>query len=84
MVNFIGIHLLNDIMQESSHQNEAKNNPEDQNLMEQGFQPDPATGAHFEYSDLCLRLQTLQKRRAVIDKAIQDEIDLSAKLAKPQ
>ena len=34
---------------------------------------DPITGAHFHYDDLTKRIQKLKKRRAVIDKAIEEE-----------
>ena len=33
----------------------------------------PETGAHFEFLDMVRRLKKLQSRRAVIDKAIEDE-----------
>ena len=33
----------------------------------------PETGAHFEFLDMCSRLKKLQTRRAVIDKALEDE-----------
>ena len=34
---------------------------------------DPITGAHFHYDDLIKRIQKLKKRRAIIDKAIEEE-----------
>lgn len=33
----------------------------------------PETGAHFEFLDMCGRLKKLQKRRAIIDKVLEEE-----------
>lgn len=35
----------------------------------------PETGAHFEFLEMCRRLKRLQKKRAIVDKAIDDELE---------
>ena len=68
MANFIGIHMLNDIIDSGVQATEP-----DQEQVDSQYQ-DPVTGCHFEYNDLVKRIKLLQKRRAVIDQAIRDEM----------
>ena len=35
----------------------------------------PETGAHFEFLEMCRRLKRLQKKRTIVDKAIDDELE---------
>ncbi len=35
----------------------------------------PETGAHFEYLEMCRRMKRLQKKRGIVDKAIEDELE---------
>lgn len=64
MANFIGIHMINEITVTDDRPPFTK---------DFGY-PNPCTNAHFEYHDLCQRLNLLQKRRAVIDQAILEEL----------
>ena len=69
MANFMGIHMLNDITDPTM----LATDPEQQDQVDSQFQ-DPVTGCHFEYNDLVRRIKILQKRRAIIDEAIREEI----------
>lgn len=72
MANFIGIHLLNDLIDVGPVEEFVGLECE-----QQGF-VDPETGAHFQLESIVRKLLTLQKRRAIIDKAIaQTDLELS-------
>ena len=66
MANFIGIHMLNEII-DTGYDDQINQQ------MDEGQYMDPATGAHFDYNDLVCRIKQLQKRRQIIDQAIRDE-----------
>ena len=65
MANFIGIHMLNEIIDTGTNENEL--HKVDNQPQSDGQYIDPDTGAHFEYKDLVRRINLLQKRRAIID-----------------
>lgn len=76
MANFIGIHMLNDLVQTEEDLQEQP--VDDLSGASSDMPPDgqyccPQTGAHFHYKDFIKRLKKLQKRRAIIDKAIEEE-----------
>jgi hypothetical protein len=75
MANFMGIHMLNDNEDIKAQANMelglSSSSSNRTSKSEQYFCPD--TGAHFEFFDLNKRMRSLQKRRAIIDKAIEDE-----------
>jgi hypothetical protein len=75
MANFIGIHMLNDLI--DPHDDVSViNDEEDENQIHDKSTAaqyvDPVTGAHFEYNDFVKRVFQLQQRRAVIDRAIEE------------
>ena len=64
MINFIGIHMLNDGQLEGDDQQRQ--------LEQEGgltYQC-PDTGSHFEFNDLFGRIDNLRQKREVIDQAI--------------
>ncbi len=66
MANFIGIHMLNEIIGTDVQVTESDLDRPDQYQVEGQYQ-DPETGCHFDYNDLVRRIKILQKRRAIID-----------------
>ncbi len=66
MANFIGIHMLNEIIGTDVQVTESDLDRPDQYQVEGQYQ-DPETGCHFDYHDLVRRIKILQKRRAIID-----------------
>ena len=79
MANFIGIHMLNDLIEEREDgfgpfggDHESDSGAEDLHHQDSQYQ-DPETGCHFQYADLVRRIKVLQRRRAIIDKAIEEE-----------
>ena len=66
MANFIGIHMLNEIIGTDVQVTESDLDRPDQYQVEGQYQ-DPETGCHFDYQDLVRRIKILQKRRAIID-----------------
>ena len=73
MANFIGIHMLSDLTDLQGVLNEENNGVVDEQAEDGEQFMDPETGAHFQYDDLVKRIQKLKKRRAIIDKAIEEE-----------
>jgi hypothetical protein len=69
MANFIGIHMLNEIIEPLP--GDAEEN-QIQTQVPPANYTDPETGAHFEYNDILRRIRLLAKRRAVIDRAIEE------------
>lgn len=63
MANFIGIHMLNEIIDTGMPELDigVDEAPQAEQYM------DPLTGAHFDYKDLVKRINILAKRRAIID-----------------
>ena len=76
MANFIGIHMLNEIIDPIPNQEDNALVVEDFNQIQSQAPAanyiDPETGAHFEYNDIVKRIKVLQQRRAVIDRAIEE------------
>ena len=73
MANFIGIHMLSDLIEpgndgfdkfidyeedDSDYYNEGRNGQEDASLPDGPYQ-DPNTGCHFKYKDLVRRIKQL-------------------------
>ena len=73
MANFIGIHMMSDIVDAGSQVQGTDEDLQNINLIDGQYQ-DPVTGCHFEYNDLIKRLKILQRRRVIIDQAIEEEI----------
>jgi hypothetical protein len=65
MLKYQGIHLMNRQCNEEDSNREEIDAEERFNC--------PETGAHFEYLEMCRRLKKLQKKRAVVDKAMEEE-----------
>lgn len=68
--NFIGIHMLNELIEPSNDMSPV-NGPDENNQIDDKNSAlpfvDPVTGAHFEYNDFFKRMIMLSKRRSVID-----------------
>lgn len=62
MANFIGIHMLNDLI-DPNEDISVKNDEEDENQIQDKSiitqYVDPVTGAHFEYNDFVERIYKL-------------------------
>lgn len=63
LLKYQGIHLMN---------RQCNEEEEDREGEEERYSC-PETGAHFEFLEMCGRLKRLQKKRAIVDKALEEE-----------